>query len=206
MPAPETPFAVIVCTRNRSGSLARTLDALQEQAPGGFPVVVVDQSDLVDEGLELRAARPRRPSRDPRQRTRSLPSAQHRVARDQRGLACLRRRRLCGPAGMGRRARGGDCRSSGRRDGHRPRRGARRAGRRGPARNRLSGGAAGLAVRPMDAPGGAWLRCLLRRAATRRRPARVAGTSGSAPACPTSPRGTTWTSTTGCCARAAAPG
>ena len=54
MPAPETPFAVIVCTRNRSGSLARTLDALQEQAPGGFPVVVVDQSDLVDEGLELR--------------------------------------------------------------------------------------------------------------------------------------------------------
>lgn len=56
MRAPETPFAVIVCTRNRPDSLARTLDALHEQSAGGFPVVVVDQSDLPDEGLAARSA------------------------------------------------------------------------------------------------------------------------------------------------------
>jgi GT2 family glycosyltransferase len=54
MRAPETSFAVIVCTRNRSRSLARTLDALQDQEPGGFPVVVVDQSDVSDGTLEAR--------------------------------------------------------------------------------------------------------------------------------------------------------
>ncbi len=56
MRAPETSFAVIVCTRNRSASLARTLDRLQEQEPGGFPVVVVDQSDRPDAALEARTA------------------------------------------------------------------------------------------------------------------------------------------------------
>jgi GT2 family glycosyltransferase len=56
MRAPETSFAVIVCTRNRPDRLARTLDALHDQEPGGFPVVVVDQSDAPDEALEARAA------------------------------------------------------------------------------------------------------------------------------------------------------
>jgi O-antigen biosynthesis protein len=56
MPGPETSFAVIVCTRNRADSLARTLDALEDQSAGGFPVVVVDQSDLPDEGLAARSA------------------------------------------------------------------------------------------------------------------------------------------------------
>lgn len=55
MRAPDTSFAVVVCTRNRSDSLARALDALQGQAPGGFPVVVVEQSDAPDVGLETRA-------------------------------------------------------------------------------------------------------------------------------------------------------
>jgi GT2 family glycosyltransferase len=54
MAPPETSFAVIVCTRNRPASLARTLDALVEQAPGGFPIVIVDQSDERDGALEAR--------------------------------------------------------------------------------------------------------------------------------------------------------
>jgi glycosyltransferase involved in cell wall biosynthesis len=54
MRAPESCFVVIVCTRNRPDSLARTLDALQDQTPGGFPVVVVDQSDVSDHALEVR--------------------------------------------------------------------------------------------------------------------------------------------------------
>jgi glycosyltransferase involved in cell wall biosynthesis len=57
MAAPEASFAVVVCTRNRSFSLARTLDALLDQAPPGFPVVVVDQSDERDSALEARGAR-----------------------------------------------------------------------------------------------------------------------------------------------------
>jgi O-antigen biosynthesis protein len=57
MPAPEASFAVVVCTRNRSSSLARTLDAVLDQAPQCFPVVVVDQSDEPDAALEARAAR-----------------------------------------------------------------------------------------------------------------------------------------------------
>jgi GT2 family glycosyltransferase len=57
MPAPEASFAVVVCTRNRSSSLARTLDAVLDQAPPGFPVVVVDQSDERDAALESRGER-----------------------------------------------------------------------------------------------------------------------------------------------------
>jgi GT2 family glycosyltransferase len=55
MRAPETSFAVVVCTRNRPASLARTLDALEQQSPGGFSLVVVDQSDARDPALEARA-------------------------------------------------------------------------------------------------------------------------------------------------------
>ena len=54
MRAPESCFVVIVCTRNRSDSLARTLDSLLDQAPGGFPVVIVDQSDVPDAALRAR--------------------------------------------------------------------------------------------------------------------------------------------------------
>jgi GT2 family glycosyltransferase len=57
MPAPEASFAVVVCTRNRSSSLARSLDAVLDQAPPGFPVVVVDQSDERDAALEARGER-----------------------------------------------------------------------------------------------------------------------------------------------------
>jgi GT2 family glycosyltransferase len=56
MDPPEPCFSAIVCTRNRSASLARTLDALRDQRPGGFHIVVVDQSDDPDEELEARAA------------------------------------------------------------------------------------------------------------------------------------------------------
>ncbi len=56
MAPPEACFSAIVCTRNRPASLARTLDALQDQVPGGFPIVVVDQSDERDEALEARAS------------------------------------------------------------------------------------------------------------------------------------------------------
>jgi GT2 family glycosyltransferase len=56
MRGPETSFAVIICTRNRADSLARTLDALQNQSARGFAVVVVDQSDLPDERLTARSA------------------------------------------------------------------------------------------------------------------------------------------------------
>jgi glycosyltransferase involved in cell wall biosynthesis len=56
MPPRESLFAVVVCTRNRPVSLARTLDALLDQSPGGFPTLVVDQSDGLDAALEARAA------------------------------------------------------------------------------------------------------------------------------------------------------
>jgi GT2 family glycosyltransferase len=56
MDPPEPCFSAIVCTRNRSASLARTLDALRDQLPGGFRIVVVDQSDEPDEELGFRAA------------------------------------------------------------------------------------------------------------------------------------------------------
>jgi glycosyltransferase involved in cell wall biosynthesis len=39
------PFAVVVCTRNRSEQLARTLVSLADQSWLGFEVMVVDQSD-----------------------------------------------------------------------------------------------------------------------------------------------------------------
>ena len=42
-----SPFVVIICTRNRGHQLADTLDALKRQVAPGFPIVVVDQSDVV---------------------------------------------------------------------------------------------------------------------------------------------------------------
>jgi GT2 family glycosyltransferase len=54
------PFAVVVCTRNRPGLLAQTLDALGAQSRPDFPIVVVDQSDSADPALELRATSDRR--------------------------------------------------------------------------------------------------------------------------------------------------
>jgi GT2 family glycosyltransferase len=48
-------FAVVVPTRNRGQSLHRLLDELDAQTDGDFEVVVVDQSDREDPGLESRA-------------------------------------------------------------------------------------------------------------------------------------------------------
>lgn len=58
-PRAQSSFVVIVCTRNRPEQLARTLGALADQTVPGFPIVVVDQSDLVSEALR------RRESHDP---------------------------------------------------------------------------------------------------------------------------------------------
>ncbi|MFL5884585.1 MAG: glycosyltransferase family 2 protein [Thermoleophilaceae bacterium] len=48
-------FAVAIATRNRAEHLARTLDALDAQTDGDFPILVVDQSDKRDDGLARRA-------------------------------------------------------------------------------------------------------------------------------------------------------
>jgi len=45
----------VICTRGRSAHLDKTLDSLREQTRGGFPVVVVDQSEAPDRRLERRA-------------------------------------------------------------------------------------------------------------------------------------------------------
>lgn len=52
-------FTVVVCTRNRRASLARTLDALEAQDDGSFSVMVIDQSDEIDPDLAGRERRGR---------------------------------------------------------------------------------------------------------------------------------------------------
>jgi GT2 family glycosyltransferase len=51
----EPTITVVICTRERTGSLLGTLDALGRQTSGGFAVLVVDQSPEVDERLAARA-------------------------------------------------------------------------------------------------------------------------------------------------------
>lgn len=59
-------LTAVVCTRGRSEHLAVTLDALEGEAAGRFPVLVVDQSDDPDPRLERRSAAGRlRVIRDP---------------------------------------------------------------------------------------------------------------------------------------------
>jgi GT2 family glycosyltransferase len=48
-------FTVVVCTRNRPGQLDATLAALRRQSQPGFDILVVDQSDAADPGLDRRA-------------------------------------------------------------------------------------------------------------------------------------------------------
>jgi GT2 family glycosyltransferase len=50
-------LTVVVCTRNRAHTLARTLDALEAQSERNFAVIVVDQSASPDVELARRAAR-----------------------------------------------------------------------------------------------------------------------------------------------------
>ena len=45
MAAPSPLLTAVVCTRGRPEQLAVTLDALEREAAGRFPVLVVDQSD-----------------------------------------------------------------------------------------------------------------------------------------------------------------
>ena len=51
-----SPFAVVVCTRNRPAQVAETLDALVACEGPPFPIVVVDQSDETDPELARREA------------------------------------------------------------------------------------------------------------------------------------------------------
>jgi GT2 family glycosyltransferase len=53
----QPDFAVVVCTRDRSAQLPRTLDALETQTDAGFQILVVDQSERDDPSLTARAAR-----------------------------------------------------------------------------------------------------------------------------------------------------
>jgi GT2 family glycosyltransferase len=48
-------FTVVVCTRDRPGLLAHTIDALLEQEGPSFPLLVVDQSEVPDDALARRA-------------------------------------------------------------------------------------------------------------------------------------------------------
>lgn len=57
LPRPPSPFAVVICTRNRYAHLRDTLDALDAQTVRDFPIVVVDQSDEVHPELQARANR-----------------------------------------------------------------------------------------------------------------------------------------------------
>jgi GT2 family glycosyltransferase len=47
-------FAVVVATRNRPAAVMRLLDALERQPERDFQVMIVDQSDPVDTGVEKR--------------------------------------------------------------------------------------------------------------------------------------------------------
>lgn len=49
-------FIVVICTRNRPDQVQMALDALEAQSHRKFDVLVVDQSDAFDAGLERRAA------------------------------------------------------------------------------------------------------------------------------------------------------
>jgi len=51
-------LTVAICTRNRSGILSATLDALEPQLDERFRVVIVDQSDVPDVELRRRGERP----------------------------------------------------------------------------------------------------------------------------------------------------
>lgn len=53
---PPVDFSVVICTRNRPGQVRQVLDALDAQDHRRFDVLVVDQSDQVDEELERREA------------------------------------------------------------------------------------------------------------------------------------------------------
>jgi GT2 family glycosyltransferase len=50
-----TPFAVLICTRERPARLAQTIDALEGQSRQDFPILVVDQSRVEDGELVRRA-------------------------------------------------------------------------------------------------------------------------------------------------------
>ncbi len=54
-PSERLSYVVVVCTRNRPEQVLPTLDAIAAQERGGFPVVVVDQSDEPDPALLRRA-------------------------------------------------------------------------------------------------------------------------------------------------------
>jgi GT2 family glycosyltransferase len=49
-------FTIVTCTRNRPSMLANTLTALEHQSQPDFRIVVVDQSDHRDPGLDEKAA------------------------------------------------------------------------------------------------------------------------------------------------------
>lgn len=50
----EPTFTVVIATRNRAEQVLKTLDALDRQTGNDFDVVIVDQSDSLDKGLESR--------------------------------------------------------------------------------------------------------------------------------------------------------
>jgi len=52
-------FTVVICTRNRVGSLGLTLAALESQTECDFSVLVIDQSEGSNPQLERRTGRPR---------------------------------------------------------------------------------------------------------------------------------------------------